>query len=276
MKHKGTSAVVIGKYQPALAHAIGHVLNTALGNVGATVVYTKSAVRELNGESSGSYESIAALANAMGAGQVETLIILDANPAFSTPADLDFAGKLAKVKHVIHQGPELNETAALSGWHLPSNHFLEEWGDGLAYDGTAAIAQPLIQPLYDTQGIAELLAGLSGYAHRKSHEIVKEFWRKQTVGLDFELKWRQWLHDGIIANTAYSPVNPGAVAGSIAKLASDFAAKVPKAGGLEIIFRAHPNLYDGRYANNAWLQELPDPVTKLTWDNAVYVSPKLA
>ena len=274
--HKGTSAVVVGRYQPALAHAIGHVLNAALGNIGATVEYRKSALKELNGESAGAFESIAELAKAMGAGQVETLIILDANPAFTTPADLDFSGKLGKVKNVINLGSEVNETSSLSGWHLSQSHFLEEWGDGLAYDGTASIAQPLIQPLYQTLGAAELLAGLSGFAHRKSHDIVKEFWRKQSGGLDFERQWREWLHDGVIAKSAYPVVNPGSAQGGIAKLAGDFAAKAPKAGGLEIIFRAHPNLYDGRYANNAWLQELPDPITKLTWDNAVFLSPKLA
>ncbi|MDB5048674.1 MAG: quinol:cytochrome c oxidoreductase iron-sulfur protein precursor [Fibrobacteres bacterium] len=276
LEHKGASVVVVGKYQPALAHAIGHALNASLGNIGATVEYKPSALKALNGESAGSFESISELANAMGAGQVETLVILDANPAFATPADLDFAGKMAKVKHVINLGPEANETSALSEWHLPLSHFMEEWGDGLAYDGTASIAQPLIQPLYSTQGAAELLAGLSGFEHRKSHDIVKEYWRKQSNGMDFEHKWRESLHDGVIAKTAYASVNPGTAKDGISKLAAAHAAKAPKAGGLEIIFRAHPNLYDGRFANNAWLQELPDPITKLTWDNAAFISPKLA
>jgi MoCo/4Fe-4S cofactor protein with predicted Tat translocation signal len=274
LAHKGASAVVVGRYQPAVAHAIGHALNVALGNVGKTVEYKPSALKALNGESEGAYASITELATAMGAGQVETLVILDSNPAFSTPADLDFAGKLAKVKHVINLGAEANETSALSEWHLAMNHFLEEWTDGLAYDGTASIGQPLIQPLYATLGASELLSGIAGLEHRKNHDIVKEFWRK-TGGVDFEHKWREWLHEGVLPKTAYASVTAGAVAGGIAKLATENAAKAPK-GGLEIIFRAHPNLYDGRYANNAWLQELPDPITKLTWDNAVFVSPSLA
>ncbi len=273
---KGESVVVVGKYQPAVAHAIGHVLNAALGNVGVTVDYKPSVVKALNSLSGGegSFESLTELTMAMATGQVETLVILDANPAFGTPADLDFSGKLAKVKHVINLGLEANETSALSEWHLPMNHFMEEWGDGLAYDGTASIAQPLIMPLYGTLGAAELLAGLAGLANRKSHDIVKEFWRK-SGGLNFEHNWREWLHEGVIPKTAYASVAPGSVTGGIAKLAAENAAKAPKAG-LEIIFRAHPNLYDGRYANNAWLQELPDPITKLTWDNAVFVSPSLA
>src|SRR5690606_829352 len=197
--HRGASIVLVGKYQPALAHAIGHALNVALGNVGVTVEYRTSALKILNGESAGAYESIAELASAMDAGQVETLVILDSNPAFTTPSDLDFAGKLAKVKSIVNLGPETNETSTLSHWHLPLSHFLEEWGDGLAFDGTASIAQPLISPLYSTMGIAEVLAGLSGFPHRKSHDIVKEYWRKQNPSLDFEGSWRRWLHDGVIA-----------------------------------------------------------------------------
>ncbi|MDB5102444.1 MAG: Molybdopterin oxidoreductase, iron-sulfur binding subunit [Fibrobacteres bacterium] len=275
LAHRGASAIVVGRYQPALAHAIGHALNAALGNVGKTVEYKASALKTLNGESEGAFESITELANAMGAGQVETLVILDSNPAFATPADLDFPAKMAKVKHVINLGPEANETSDLSEWHLPMNHFLEEWGDGLAYDGTASIAQPLIQPLYSTVGAAELLAGIAGLANRKSHDIVKEYWRKTAGGMNFEHDWREWLHNGVIPKTAYASVNPGTANGGIAKLAADQAAKAPKAG-LEIMFRSHPNLYDGRFANNAWLQELPDPITKLTWDNAVFLSPSLA
>jgi MoCo/4Fe-4S cofactor protein with predicted Tat translocation signal len=274
LAHKGASVVVVGRYQPAVAHAIGHAVNVALGNVGKTVEYKPSVIKALNGESEGAYASISELAAAMGAGQVETLVILDANPAFGTPADLDFAGKLAKVKHVINLGHEANETSALAEWHLPLSHFMEEWTDGLAYDGTASIGQPLIMPLYASQGISEVLAGIAGLPNRKSHDIVKEFWRKNG-GIDFEHKWREWLHEGVIHKTAYASVNPGSANGGIAKLAAEAAAKAPKAG-VEIMFRAHPNLYDGRYANNAWLQELPDPITKLTWDNAVFVSPKLA
>ncbi len=270
LEAKGASVIVVGRYQPAVAHALGHVLNAALGNIGATVEYKPSVVVALNGETS-SLEGITALATAMGAGQVETLVILDCNPAFATPADLDFAGKLAKVKHVINLGAETNETSSLSEWHLPMSNFLEEWSDGLGFDGTASIGQPLIQTMYASQGAAELLAGLSGYAQRHSHDIVKEYWRSKLGGADFEHTWRQMLHDGIIPGTAHASVTPGSAAGGFAKLPA-----LPQGKGTEIIFRHHPNLYDGRYANNAWLQELPDPVTKLTWDNAVYVSPKLA
>jgi len=269
LEHKGASLIVVGRYQPAQAHALGHVLNSALGNIGVTVEYKPSVVAAFNGETPSS-EALPALASAMAAGQVETLVILDANPAFAAPADLDFAGKLGKVKHVLALSSEANETSALSEWHLPLTHFLEEWGDGLGYDGTASLAQPLINPMYNTIGAAELLAGLSGYPFRKSHDIVREYWRKQG-GADFEHTWREWLHDGVVPRSAYASVHPGAVAGALAKLPG-----APKAGGVEILFRHHPNLYDGRYANNAWLQELPDPVTKLTWDNAVLVSPKLA
>jgi molybdopterin-containing oxidoreductase family iron-sulfur binding subunit len=276
--HRGASLILVGKYQPALAHALGHVLNTGLGNLGVTLEYRPSAFRVLNGETSGSYASILELATAMEAGQVETLIILDANPAFTTPKDVNFAGRLGKVKQIVHVGAEVDETAVLAHWHLPLSHFMEEWGDGLAYDGTAAIGQPLIAPMYATQGVSEVLAGLAGLPNRKSYDIVKEYWRTQSGSLDFEHIWRRWLHDGIIEKTAYATVQPGAVKEGISQTAQTYRklTESVKSGNLEIQFRAHPNLYDGRYANNAWLQELPDPVTKLTWDNAAYLSPKLA
>jgi MoCo/4Fe-4S cofactor protein with predicted Tat translocation signal len=278
LAHKGSSLIVVGKYQPALAHALAHVLNAALGNIGATVEYKPSALPALNAADgktmAPSSEALAELAAALDAGQVETLVVLDANPAFAAPADAALASKLGKAKHLIHLGGEVDETAALAEWHLPMNHYLEEWGDGVGYDGTAAIAQPLISPLYATVGKAEFLATLAGYPQRKSHDIVKEFWRKKAGGLDYEKVWREWLHDGIIANTAFAAAQPGSSKDGFAKLSQAY--KAPKAGTVEVFFREHPNVLDGRFANNAWLQELPEPITKLTWDNAALVSPAFA
>ncbi len=276
--HKGASVVMVGKYQPALAHAVGHVLNVALGNVGATVEYKPSALRALNSESAGSFASITELAKALGAGQVETLVIVDANPAFTVPSDLGFAAKLAKAKHVIHLGAEVDETASLAEWHLPLSHFLESWTDGLAYDGTASIGQPLIEPMYASQSAVEVLAGLAGLPIRKSHDLVKEYWRKRSGGADFEHHWRRALHDGVIAGSAYSAVTPALSKDGLAKTVAAYkeSTKNLKAGAMEIQFRQHANLYDGRYANNAWLQELPDAISKLVWDNAVLLSPKTA
>ncbi len=278
MAHKGASLILVGKYQPALAHALAHVLNVGLGNLNVTLEYRPSAVRTLNGETAGSYASILELATSMEAGQAETLFILDSNPAFTTPKDVNFAAHLGKVKRVIHVGSEVDETAIVSSWHLPLSHFMEEWGDGLAYDGTASIAQPLIAPMYATQGLSEILAGVAGLANTKSYDIVKEYWRKQSGSGDFEHVWRRWLNEGVIEKSAYATVQPGTVKDGISQTSTAYLsiAGTVKPGNLEIQFRAHPNLYDGRYANNAWLQELPDPITKLTWDNAVFVSPSLA
>jgi molybdopterin-containing oxidoreductase family iron-sulfur binding subunit len=272
--HKGSSLVVAGEYQPALAHALAHVLNVALGNVGKTVSYAPSTVHALNavnGELTPAYESIAELAKAAEAGQVETLVVLDSNPAYATPGELGFAAKLGKVKHLINLGMFMDETAALAGWHLPMSHFLEEWSDGLAHDGTAAIGQPLIAPMYETLGMAELLSGLLGQPGRKSNELVREYWSAKGGS---DLNWRRWLHDGVIPDTAYAVAAPGTNKGGWAKAAQAYAS-APKPQGREFIFREHPNVLDGRFANNAWLQELPDAVTKITWDNAAYVSPKL-
>ncbi|HLP40506.1 MAG TPA: TAT-variant-translocated molybdopterin oxidoreductase, partial [Fibrobacteria bacterium] len=272
----GSSLILVGQYQPALVHALAHVLNTALGNVGKTITYRPSVVHSLNavgGVLPPSHEGLSELAKAIDAGQVETLVVLDANPAFTAPGDLAFADKLTKVKNLLHLGHALDETALLAAWHVPLHHFLEDWTDALAFDGTASIGQPLIAPMYQTVGASEALAGILGLELRKSNDLVRAYWRKKNPGTD--ANWRRWLHDGVIAGTAQAPVSAGSSKTGWAAIAQAYAA-LPKAAGKEILFREHPNVLDGRFADNAWLQELPEPVSKLTWDNAAHVGPKLA
>src|SRR6185503_15516827 len=161
---------------------------------------------------------------------------------------------------------------ALCQWQIPEAHFLEAWSDARGYDGTVSIVQPLIAPLYGGRSAHEVLAAMTDRPERSGYEIVRTHWNQGGASAGFEASWRRWLHDGVVPNTAFPPkqVSASATAG-----AGSTAAQAA-AGGIEISFRNDPSILDGRFANNGWLQELPKPITKLTWDNAVIVSPRTA
>jgi molybdopterin-containing oxidoreductase family iron-sulfur binding subunit len=204
----------------------------------------------------------------MNSGKVSTLVILSGNPVYDAPADLEFGANLLKIDSRLHLGLHYNETANLCHWHIPETHYLEAWSDARAYDGTVSIQQPLIAPLYNGRSAHELLAVLLGQAGRTSHDIVKEHWRSQYKGADFDVFWQTTLHDGLVAGTAF-PTKPVALKDLTTVPGQKSAASNEQ---LEIIFRPDPTVWDGRFANNGWLQELPKPLTKLTWDNAALVS----
>jgi len=274
-KNQGKCLVVTGDDQPAVVHALVHAMNQALGNVGNTVSYTEPVEHGAVDHQ----ESLRALAGDLDAGKVEFLMVLGTNPAYHAPVDLNFAQKLPKAQFSVHLGLYEDETAALCQWHLPETHELEAWGDVLASDGTATIQQPLISPLYDGRSAIELFASLLGEPSRPGleagYEIVRETWKARSdlqVGIDFETFWRTAVHEGVVEGTSLKPVE--------VKLAADLAQapmpKRPNDDAIEIVFRPDPTIWDGRYANNGWLQELPKPLTKLTWDNAAQVAPALA
>jgi molybdopterin-containing oxidoreductase family iron-sulfur binding subunit len=269
--HSGRSLVLAGEYQSPAVHGLAHEINQFLGNIGQTVVYGPP----VEAQPVDPLASLAELAADMKAGRVDLLVVLGGNPVYSAPADLDFAGAMEKVKLRVHLGLYEDETAARSHWHIPQAHPLEAWGDARAYDGTATILQPLIAPLYDSARSAhEVLAAFTSKPDRKGHDVVKDFWRTQFGG-DFEARWRRSLHDGLVAGwtpaaSAAGPASPDAAP------ASRPPAAAPAPGALEVVFRPDPTVGDGRYANLGWLQELPKPITKLTWDNAALVSPATA
>jgi MoCo/4Fe-4S cofactor protein with predicted Tat translocation signal len=268
--HRGTSLVMAGDSQPADVHALAHLINHTLGNVGKTVDF----ISRVDSGPADQRESIRDLVRAMSSGEVETLIILGGNPAYDAPADLEFDKRLAdkNVKLRIHLGLYDDETAQLCHWHIPEAHSLESWSDLRAFDGTAAIVQPLIAPLYKGRSPHELLALFLGQPDLSPLEIVRDFWRRQKLGPDFEPAWRLALETGVIAGTRSEPkqVSPTVNASASA------AAAVPSVDALEIVFRPDPTIGDGRFANNGWLQELPKPLTKLSWDNAALLSPATA
>jgi MoCo/4Fe-4S cofactor protein with predicted Tat translocation signal len=266
----GKSLVIPGDHQPPVVHALAHALNAQLGNVGKTVFYTDP----VDANPVNQIESLRDLVSDMRAGKVDMLIIMGGNPAYDTPADLGFADALksSNISLRIHHGLYQNETAEYCHWHVNEAHYLEAWGDTRAYDGTVSIVQPLIAPLYDGKTANEFVSALSGISDIKGYDLVRAYWQKQHTGSDFEAFWRKSLNDGSIEGTTYFPKS------LVAKNAAipPSSAPAPDPNTLEVNFRRDPSIYDGRFANNGWLQELPKPMSKLTWDNAVLVGPKMA
>jgi molybdopterin-containing oxidoreductase family iron-sulfur binding subunit len=267
--NKGRSIVIAGDYQPAVTHALVHAMNEALGNVGHTVMLTDS----LEARPIDQAESLRALVDEMNAGQVATLAILGSNPVFTAPADLQFARRLEHVPTRIHLGLYFDETAALCHWHVPEAHYLESWGDARAFDGTIGIIQPLIAPMYNGRSAYEIVAAFAGSPELSNHDAVHDYWQSRSPSGDFEAAWRRSLHDGVMAGTSLRPIN-AALKRDLRFPASTNVAR--DQNQIEIVFRADPTIGDGRWANNAWLQELPKPFSKLTWDNAAMVSPATA
>jgi len=266
----GRSIVVAGEQQPAEVHALAHAINATLGNAGKTVVYTDPVEARVEVQR----DSLRALTDDMRAGKVELLLILGGNPVYDAPADLDFAGALDEVSLRVHLGLYDDETSALCQWHLPSTYYLEDWSDGRAYDGTVSIVQPLIAPLYAGRSAHEVLAMVLGQGPQKGYDIVREHWKNVRGATGFEQFWGRALSDGLVAGSAAAPRAVSARPGLAASLAA--AAAPSGEGALELVIRPDPTILDGRFANNGWLQELPKPLSKLTWDNAVQLAPRTA
>jgi MoCo/4Fe-4S cofactor protein with predicted Tat translocation signal len=265
-QHRGASAVIAGDHQPPSVHWMAHAINSALGNWGKTVIHTDP----LDPHAADDIASLKELVEDMDAGKVETLVIVGGNPVYNAPVDFNFVQRMSKVKLRIHMGLYADETSDVCQWHIPEAHFLETWSDARAYDGTVTIMQPLILPLYFGRSVHELLGAFSDTPNQTPYDIVKGYWNRQHTGADFEDWWRKAVHDGIVPNTAL-PAKQMALKGRVFSRNVIFAKQ-----GLEIVFRPDPHIFDGRYANNGWLQELPKPLSKLTWDNAAVVSPRTA
>ena len=267
-RHGGDSLVVAGPALSAHAHALVHLLNRRLGAFGRTL----DAIAPLEGDEAAG--SLAELSEAIGAGDVDTLLILGGNPAYDAPGDIAFAAALARVPFSVHLSLHANETSRLARWQLPATHDYERWGDALGHDGSATLLQPAIAPLYDTRSANELLALLAADGERDGHALLARHWRASGAaqGGDFAAFWRESLGRGVVANSASR-----ALALPDARVAAPPVASAALASGeLAAVFVADPSLGAGRFANNGWLQELPRPFTKMTWDNAVHLAPATA
>jgi MoCo/4Fe-4S cofactor protein with predicted Tat translocation signal len=266
LANRGRGLIIAGERQPASVHAAVCALNAHLGNTGKTVSYYETKDAALP-----SVSSLTSLVSAMKGGAVQTLVILGGNPVFDAPADLDFASAMAKVPHTIALGHSVDETSFGAEWHVPRAHYLESWGDARAVGGTLSVVQPLILPLFGGRTPVEVLGLMVGDKDRPGYDIVRDTW-KPILGAEFDKKWNRVLHDGLLAGSELTEVVPTVKGEAFAELAR----ATGSASGLEIVFVPSPSLYDGRFANDGWLQELPDPLTKLTWDNPALVSPKTA
>lgn len=259
----GQSIVIPGPFQSRAVHALAHAINDALGNVGQTVIYTDPL-----GVSTNQMATLQELSQEMENGTVEVLLILEASPVYNTPIDIHFIDTIRNVPYRVRMGLYDDETSALCEWHVPMHHYLEAWFDARAYDGTVSLTQPLINPLYDSRSPQQFLAAIVGSSTQTDYDTVHDYWSNELGGDNFEAVWRKSLHDGYIEGTALPARTVALQTLDLPPLAAG--------SGLEITFRPDPGVWDGRFANNGWLQELPRPMTRLTWDNAVLISPSLA
>ncbi|MBD3402821.1 4Fe-4S dicluster domain-containing protein [candidate division GN15 bacterium] len=263
LRAAGANAIVLaGAGQPAWVHALVFAMNEALGANGATVTYhaMRDVARPRRSE-------LKALVDAMNAGSVETLIILGGNPVYNAPVDVGFATALNKVNTAIHLSDHVDETSRACRWQLPRTHFLEAWGDVRATDGTLGVVQPLIEPLFEARSDIEVLTLIVRGTSQPGYEVVRETWRSVLGARGFEDRWRVVLHDGLQRDSAIDSSSPRLRASAVARAIS-----LPQpSDGLEVTFRPS-NVFDGRFANNGWLHELPDAMSKLAWDNAALMS----
>jgi molybdopterin-containing oxidoreductase family iron-sulfur binding subunit len=259
----GKSVVIPGLYQDPSVLGLAIAINNALGNSKAVAFGAAPADLPSGGSQ---IDEIKGLVADLNAGKVDWLVILNSNPIYTAPADLYFASAFDKAKTVAHLGSHLDETGQISHWHIPAAHFLESWSDARAYDGTVSIVQPMIDPLYGGRTAHDVFQTLLNEPGLSAYEAVRETWKPVIKG-DFEAGWRKVLHQGWIDDTAFDKTVKAGTGTPVPMVPTPS----PK-DSLEIIFRPDPNVYDGRWSNVGWLQELPKPVTNLSWDNAAIVS----
>jgi molybdopterin-containing oxidoreductase family iron-sulfur binding subunit len=269
--NRGASIVLVGDEQPAHVHAIVHLINAELGNVGKTVTY----VEPVEARPVDQAKSLFDLSLALDAEEVDVLLILGGNPVYNAPAGSDFDADLSKAGTTVRLGYYEDETSAACRWHIPAVHELESWGDVRAYEGTVTVQQPLIAPLFGGKSPSELISALFDDTPRSTYDVVRDYWRERHGDDGFETFWQTVVHNGLVPDTASAEATVEARPADELRdhVWNPVATREPtKAGDLEIVFRADSTVYDGRFANNAWLQELPKPLLHLTWDNVASVS----
>ena len=264
--HKGESIIVAGERQPPEVHALVHSLNEKLGNHGKTITFTKLP----DPDRPSTIESIKDFSAQVASGSIKTLIVLGGNPVFDAPRELNLDKLIGSVDQSVHVSYYKNETSQVCKWVSAVAHPLESWKDGFSNDGSVLVGQPLINPLFGGKSELETLAALMGSQVTDGQAIVRE-----TLGLS-ESDWKQAVHDGFVQGTSGETVTPTAAAAPAVESDDSWSKKSWDENSLEIVFKPSLSVYDGRFANNAWLQELPDFFTKVTWDNVASVSPNTA
>ena len=239
---QGASVIIAGNEQPAAVHLLAHYLNSRLGNVGKTLTYTE----RVEAAPAPHLESIGQLSGQMKAGEVDLLIIIGANPVFTAPGELQFASAMSRVKMSVQLSAYADETSAHCHWQVPHAHYLESWSDVRAWDGTATIIQPLIEPLFGGRSAHQVLDAFLQMPPRSDFEVVQEYWRQRKLWNDFDKAWRRALHDGVVAETQLQPVNVSVKSNFTPPKLSE-----TRKDRLELSFRPDPSVWDGRFANNA-------------------------
>lgn len=274
IQHRGRSLLVAGETQPPEVHALVHAINQALGNVGRTVEYI-----DPHGDAGTAViPGMAELVAAMVAGRVGHLLVLESNPVHTASAGGGFSAALRRVPHTAHLGLYRDETARRCQWHVPAAHALEAWSDLRAFDGSASVVQPVLAPLYDGWSAHELVARLMGELQHDGRDIVRTHWSGGAARalLATEESWDEALRSGVIKGSRAAAVDAHARPPHPPHAAPPAGPDTADPELLELLLRPDPTLWDGRYANNGWLQELPKPTTQLTWSNAALIGPQLA
>ena len=277
----GSSLVVAGSQQPVAVQLLAYAINSALKNIGRTIL-----VREF--PRNPNTKSILQLAAEMGAGRIKQLFIFGGDPVYNAPrkiaqdpqtkASLDWLDLQKKVAEVVRLGYHEDATSAQSLWHVPMAHYLESWGDALTGEGAYLSIQPMILPLFGGLSEIELMNALLGGPKIEGPELVQQTFRATNPPGDFDTAWSQFLRNGFAAHVSPRdrPATFNGSAGGAQSQQLWSPAPAPTSDSPEIVFVRSYEMDDGRYANNGWLQELPDPITKLTWDNGAMMSPNMA
>ena len=272
--NRGQSILIAGETQPPELHGLVAQMNTALGNIGQTV--SPAPILSLPGNRI----AFRGLTEEMHSGAVELLIVLGGNPRYDAPVDFNFADAFNRVNLRVHHSVHFNETSRHSHWHVPAAHFLESWSDTRAFDGTTSIVQPLIEPMYAGVSAHEILEAITERSPRSAYEIVRSHWSGPQLASDFEVKWRRALSDGVVRELTAPVINSTSEENSFQRPTPNVQRPTSNANlpisDLEILFRPDVSVRDGRYANNAWLQELPRRFSSVVWDNLALISPQLA
>jgi MoCo/4Fe-4S cofactor protein with predicted Tat translocation signal len=262
----GASVVVPGEYQSALVHALAHAMNAMLGSAGTTVQHLESPEVAPTLQQ----QSLVELVRDMDAGQVQVLLMIGGNPVYDAPADLGFLDSMRNVRFRARLGLYPDETAEYCHWNIPMAHELESWSDARAFDGTVSLIQPLIAPLYDGKTAHQFVAGLLGEGRSSSYDLVRRHWQGGTPDTEFEFGWKQALSLGVLPGSGLPPAAVAARTEVVGEVTP------PATSGLDLVLTPDASTWDGRFANNGWLMELPRPLTKITWDNAALISPATA
>lgn len=266
--NRGTSVVVVGERQPAWVHQLGFAINQALGNFGKTLRVVDNTARPVG-------ESVPALLEALNAGQIQTVITLGVDAVYTAAGDLKAAEAFAKATSRVALSYHNTATARAASLVIPQSHALEAWGDFQGDSGHTGIQQPLIEPLFDSLSPIQVLEHLVRAQAREDYAIVRDAWQDSKDGLGFDAGWRRWLHDGIGPAAELETIEP-TVGGVAAAVSAATVPAAPTAQAVELVFQNSATILDGRYANQSWMQEFPNPISKLTWDNAALMSPATA